>query len=298
MRNAIGMTLLGVMVMAALAVPAQALDNPKANTVAYYRMEGSGTTFTDETGFHDGTGAAAVRTAGGAPGSGPFNAGYGGSSSANFNVGGSAPINPGNLHRTGLKWEDWAPQFTMEFALKWDGCSSCGLINGGIFGNDDGTGEYIKLSRNANGMLAIEVDPGVEPVWWLRYDLPAAAAALNISSGDWIDIAFINDNGKTAGAGSTSVFINGTEQNSHIDNDGGSAGGVLTGATWNPSGLPTDLWIGGLNQSGGQLSVNQLDEFRITSGIRDRTQLLSWPEPGTLTILALGGMMILRRRRA
>ena len=76
MRNAIGMTLLAVMVVIAMAVPAQALDN-----VAYYRFEGAGTTFTDETGFHDGTGVTNIRVSPGAPGSGPNNSGFGGNGS-------------------------------------------------------------------------------------------------------------------------------------------------------------------------------------------------------------------------
>ena len=40
-----------------------------------------------------------------------------------------------------------------------------------------------------------------------------------------------------------------------------------------------------------------MDEVRISSGEVAFEDLLQFPEPGTLGLLTLGGLMILRRRR-
>ena len=299
-------TSLSVAVMlAVLAAQAQA-----ATTIAHYKFEGISGDYIDETGNNNAAlGTVDLRGAGGAN-----NMVDGGSQSliGASQAGGTGGMQSATAGTTLPQGNAWIGHHTAEFSFLWDGGDMGFNIMAGAQGTT-GAGAESKYwvanpgSDKQVGIVGRVKPPGAGIDEYISYvDLGLAqgagiVGAASAESPTWVDIALVVKINDPTGnkAYINRVDVTGTSVHSTVDpfEDAPSSADPfgafgIGGQAWDCCSLGAwDAW-----------AFLGFDNFRISSGERvmaaGADQLLMYPEPATIALLALGGLMMLRRRRA
>ena len=293
-----------VVVLAVVTAQLQA-----ATTIAHYRFEGTSGPYIDETGNNNASLAANGTDLRGAGGANNFVNGGSQSLIGAGQVGGTGAAFATTPGTTLPQWASWGGHHTMEFSFLWNGGNAPGQNL--LMGSNGGPGHestYWLQTPSADTRVGIEgrvKPPGAGDELFFSYvDLGAAQSqgAIGAASAEnpvWVDIAIVFKMNDPSGnkAYVNRVDVTGTAAHTFdaIEDDPSgsptfSAWGI-GGQAWNPTG-PWDAW-----------TFAGLDEVRISSGERSLTPgpdglLMAIPEPGTMTLLGLGGLTILRRKRA
>ncbi len=298
MRKVLFTSLSLAVVLAVLAAQTQA-----ATTIAHYRFENTSGPYIDETGNNTASLASNGTDLHAIGGANNLVDGGNGSMVGGGQGGGTGAAFAATSGTTLPQWQNWGEHHTVEFSYNWNGTANPGqnLIMGSNGGGGDESTYWIQ-TPSADTRIGIEgrvKPPGPGAEGWNSYvDLATAQGLGAIAGPGWVDIAIVF---KMNDPNGNKLYVNGMDlsgtaahsfdvsDDSPALSTGFGAWGI-GGQAWDAVG-PWDAW-----------TFSAIDEVRISEGARGLVggadQLLMYPEPGTMTLLTLGGLMLLRRRRA
>jgi len=275
MKKAILISLTAVVLMGVTALQVQA-----ATTIAHWRLEeGSGTTVSDLAGNLPATATSSTMWSAG--GTSP----NGGSGSMQGD-GSNYVITNSNLSGAS-DWSVWGGSNTIEFSLFYLGNASmptAGNMLMGAFNAASSQGFYVsETAFGANHIGQFMRNNGGTS--WHDINLVQMEADGLIQPNEWINVAMVSDS-----AGFKAYVNQQLLTAAHASSVNAMGPGISI----------AEKMVFLSRVSGGAVSGTttlRMDEVRISSGVVAFEDLLQFPEPGTLTLVAIGGLMILRRRR-
>ena len=226
-------------------------------------------------------------------------------------------------------WATWGPEHTIEFSIFYpQGGFAAQQLNGTGSNNENGSVDLSSIQIYTSNQ--IRSDTSIKGAFGNRSNykgiysdlfFDAAETAGIVQGNTWVDVAFVNAD---ADPNRTKAYINDVDVTSKTVQDiiGGGDTSIIhslryfssipnntestppiggTGAPY--TAIPGDYMLGARNLLRPLTGANahgagRFDEYRISSGIVAFEDLLMQPEPGTLSLMILGGALVLRRKRA